>query len=32
MGRWKTPRSPESDADDTGPGDVHDTSEPPRVV
>ena len=32
MGRWTSPRPAESDADYTGPGDVHDTPEPPRVV
>lgn len=32
MGRWTAPRQAESDADYTGPGDVHETSEPPRVV
>lgn len=32
MGRWTSPRPPESEADYTGPGDTHDTAEPPRVV
>lgn len=32
MGRWGSPRPPTSDADYTGPGDVHDTPDPPRVV
>jgi hypothetical protein len=32
MGRWTSPRPPESEADYTGPGDVHDTPQPPRVV
>ncbi len=32
MGRWTSPRPAESEADDTGPGDTHDTAEPPRVV
>jgi hypothetical protein len=32
MGRWGSPRPPASEADYTGPGDVHDTPEPPRVV
>ena len=32
MGRWTSPRLPESEADYTGPGDTHDTAEPPRVV
>ena len=32
MGRWTSPRRAESEADYTGPGDVHETPEPPRVV
>ena len=32
MGRWTSPRPPESEADYTGPGDTHDTAQPPRVV
>jgi hypothetical protein len=32
MGRWTSPRLPVSEADYTGPGDTHDTPEPPRVV
>jgi hypothetical protein len=32
MGRWRSPRPPESDADYTGPGDADDMPEPPRVV
>jgi hypothetical protein len=32
MGRWTSPRRPESEADYTGPGDVHDIHEPPKVV
>ena len=32
MGRWTSPRQAENDADYTGPGDVHDTADPPRVV
>jgi len=33
MGRWTSPRAPESDADYTGPGeDADDMPEPPRVV
>jgi hypothetical protein len=32
MGRWTSPRAPESEADYTGPGDVHDRHEPPQVV
>jgi len=32
MGRWTSPRLPASEADYTGPGDTHDTPEPPRVV
>ena len=32
MGRWQTPRQPESNADYTGPGDAQDMPDPPRVV
>jgi hypothetical protein len=32
MGRWTSPRAPATEADYTGPGDTHDTPEPPRVV
>jgi hypothetical protein len=32
MGRWTSPRPSESEADYTGPGDTHDTAQPPRVV
>jgi hypothetical protein len=32
MGRWRSPRPPESDADYTGPGDAGDMPDPPRVV
>jgi len=32
MGRWTAPRTPTSDADYTGPGDVDDTPAAPRVV
>ena len=32
MGRWRSPRPPESDADYTGPGDAADMPDPPRVV
>ena len=32
MGRWRSPRPPESEADYTGPGDADDMPEPPRVV
>jgi hypothetical protein len=32
MGRWNAPRRAQSDADYTGPGDVHETPDPPRVV
>ncbi len=32
MGRWTAPRPAESGADYTGPGDVHDMPDPPRVV
>lgn len=32
VGRWTRPRRPRSEADYTGPGDVEDSSEPPRVV
>ena len=32
MGRWRSPRPPESDADYTGPGDADDMPDPPRVV
>jgi hypothetical protein len=32
MGRWTSPRRAESEADYTGPGDVHETPNPPRVV
>ena len=32
MGRWRSPRRPESEADYTGPGDAGDMPEPPRVV
>jgi hypothetical protein len=32
MGRWTSPRPPQSEADYTGPGDVDDMPEPPRVV
>ena len=32
MGRWTSPRPPESEADYTGPGEVDDMPEPPRVV
>jgi hypothetical protein len=32
MGRWTSPRPSQSEADYTGPGDIHDTPEPPRVV
>ena len=32
MGRWRSPRPPESEADYTGPGDVADMPDPPRVV
>ena len=32
MGRWRSPRPPESEADYTGPGDVGDMPDPPRVV
>lgn len=32
MGHWTAPRPAGSEADYTGPGDVHDTPEPPRVV
>jgi hypothetical protein len=32
MGRWTSPRPPESEADYTGPGVIGDTAEPPRVV
>jgi len=32
MGRWTSPRPPESEADYTGPGNTHDTAQPPRVV
>jgi hypothetical protein len=32
MGRWTSPRAPVTEADYTGPGDTHDTPEPPRVV
>jgi hypothetical protein len=32
MGRWQSPRPPESEADYTGPGDVGDMPDPPRVV
>ena len=32
MGRWRSPRPPESEADYTGPGDAADMPDPPRVV
>lgn len=32
MGRWTSPRRAESEVDYTGPGDVHETIDPPRVV
>jgi hypothetical protein len=32
MGRWRSPRLPESEADYTGPGDAGDMPDPPRVV
>jgi hypothetical protein len=32
IGRWRSPRPPESEADYTGPGDAADMPEPPRVV
>lgn len=32
MGRWQSPRPPESEADYTGPGDAADMPDPPRVV
>ena len=32
MGRWRSPRPPESEADYTGPGDAGDMPDPPRVV
>jgi hypothetical protein len=32
MGRWSSPRPPVSEADYTGPGQVEDAPEPPRVV
>jgi hypothetical protein len=32
MGRWTAPRPAESEADYTGPGEVEDTPQPPRVV
>jgi hypothetical protein len=32
MGRWTSPRPPESEADYTGPGDASDMPDPPRLV
>jgi hypothetical protein len=32
MGHWSDPRTPQSDADYTGPGEAEDMPEPPRVV